>query len=90
MSDDPKYVGNGEAPFVYFDFVPTYGVLEGAIQIELAARTLVPGVGSNVPIEVVCTAHLRCSPMAAAVLRDTLTKALEMFEKPSSPPAAMN
>lgn len=88
----PPYVGNSAAPFIYFDFVPTYGILDGAIQLELAARTMLPGEGSNVPNEVVCTAHLRCSPTAAATLRDSLTKALEMLQQPSAPPAgtAMN
>lgn len=74
-------VGNAAAPFIYFDGSPTYGVMHGAINVELIARTIVPGhlVTSS---ELVVTAHLRCSPIAARELRDTLDKALFMLERP--------
>src|SRR5581483_5790958 len=35
-------VGNQSAPFVYCDGVSAYGTQNGAIQIELAARTIIP------------------------------------------------
>jgi hypothetical protein len=47
------------APFIYFDGVPTFGIRNGAIQIELAANTILPD-GKGVKIDVVMTAHLRC------------------------------
>src|SRR6266446_5276027 len=63
------------APFIYFDGVPTYGVNAGAIQLELAANVLLPD-GKGVKIDVVITAHLRCSPVAAVALREAINQAL--------------
>jgi len=63
------------APFIYFDAVPTYGTNNGAIQIELAANTILPD-GRGVKIDLAITAHLRCSPAAAVALRDVIDKAL--------------
>ena len=84
-SDAPKpppYRNAEAAPFVYFDFAPTFGVMTGAIQVELAARTLIPTETGGALAEVIATAHLRCSPVAARYLIDALTKALEMAEQP--------
>ena len=66
-----------QAPFIYFDGVVTFGVNGGTIHIELAANTLMPD-GGAVRTDVVITAHLRCSPGAAASLRDSIDKALAM------------
>jgi hypothetical protein len=68
------------APFIYFDGVPTFGIRNGAIQIELAANTILPD-GKGVKIEVVMTAHLRCSPAAASSLRETIDKALALLQQ---------
>jgi hypothetical protein len=68
------------APFIYFDGVPTFGTHNGAIQIELAANTILPE-GTGVRIAVVMTAHLRCSPVAAIGLRESLDKALELLQQ---------
>jgi hypothetical protein len=68
------------APFIYFDGVPTFGIRNGAIQIELAANTIVPE-GKGVKIDVVMTAHLRCSPAAARGLRETIDKALALLQQ---------
>ena len=79
------------APFVYFDLAAAYGVLAGAIEIELAARTLIPSEDGATKAEIVTTARLRCSPAAAASLGDALTKALEMLrdlQQQSGPSAA--
>jgi hypothetical protein len=71
-------VGSSEqAPFIYFDGAATYGVNNGAIQIELAANTIMPE-GTGTRTDVLITAHLRCSPSAAIGLRDAITRALEM------------
>lgn len=68
-----------EAPFIYFDFALCHGTLNGAIQIELGARTLDPGqstpVLGNVP-----TARLRCSPAAASDLIAAIQSALAMLQ----------
>lgn len=88
MADElPPYVGNGEAPFVYFDYVPTFGVQSGAIQIELAARTILPAGNGKTAEETVCTGHLRFSPAAALALQQALTNVLAMWETTQEPPA---
>lgn len=85
MADAPKpppYRNAEAAPFIYFDFAPTFGVMGGAIQVELAARTLIPTETGGALAEIISTAHLRCSPVAARGLLEALTKALEMAEQP--------
>jgi hypothetical protein len=61
---------------VYFEFAPAFGVFAGAIQIELASRILTPRPGGAVDIEFVTSGRLRCSPAAAAHLRDAINKSL--------------
>ena len=89
MTDAPKpaVIGIAEgssqqAPFIYFDDAATTGVNYGIIQIELAAKTLLPEPPS-VRTDVLITAHLRCSPNAAVSLKDAIEKALEMMKLPS-------
>src|SRR6202030_4853448 len=69
------------APFVYFDSVPLLGTFSGNIEIELAGRMLMPKSDGSVVADMACTAHLRCSPNAAVLLVDALTKALDMHSK---------
>jgi hypothetical protein len=77
------------APFIYCDGVALYGVNNGAIQLELAANTLMPeGKGKGVRVAVLVTAHLRCSPTAAIGLRDAINKTLAMLEQGQSQAAA--
>jgi hypothetical protein len=45
----------------------------GAIEIELVARSLIPSLDHAVNSELVTTARLRCSPRAAASLREAIT-----------------
>ena len=66
-----------QAPFVYFDGVPTYGVHAGVLQLELGANTVMPE-GTGTRTDVLITAHLRCSPQAALNLRDAINRILEM------------
>jgi methyl coenzyme M reductase beta subunit len=80
-------LGNETAPFVYFDGIPTYGTMHGAIQIELAAHTILPADGGGTSNGHVVTCHLRCSPFAAAALRDALDKSIGMFERSLQPPS---
>jgi hypothetical protein len=77
----PPYVDGGTAEFIYFDFAPAFGVLAGAVQIELAARTLVPVPDGGVDVRILPTARLRCSPTAAGHLRDALNGALQQLEE---------
>jgi hypothetical protein len=66
------------APFIHFDNAPVYGAFAGCIEVELAARALMPKESGAVVAEAVCTGHLRCTPQAAVALADALTKAVEM------------
>jgi hypothetical protein len=71
--------GNEWAPFIYCDGVSALGTQAGAIQIELAARTILPTPDGGTRNEYVATAHLRCSPAAAIALKEALDKALAML-----------
>jgi hypothetical protein len=90
MNDETKPAGikiaagsSEQAPFIYFDGVATFGVHHGAIQIELVANALMPESG-GVRTDVLVTAHIRCSPTAAADLRQAIDKALNMLNLPSN------
>ena len=76
------------APFVYFDISPTHGILNGAIQIELASRILNTAADGSVDIKFITTGRLRCSPAAALNLRNAIDAALRMLEQPQQAPAA--
>lgn len=73
-----KNVAN--APVVYFDGVPTYGLLAGVVQLELAASVIFPRADGTVGSDAICVAHLRCSVNAARNLSAALDKALDMAE----------
>jgi hypothetical protein len=83
----PLYEDNSTAPFVYFDLVPTHGMMAGAIQVELASRILSPGPDS-VTVKFMTTGRLRCSPAAARHLMSALEAALKMLDEPQQSPAA--
>jgi len=83
----PTHNASLSAPFVYFDTVPVHGVMNGAIQVEIAARTLMAGPDGKIAIEFVTTGHLRCSPAAAKFLRDAIDAALKMLEEMQERPA---
>lgn len=76
----PPYIDAGTAEFVYFDVAPTFGVMNGAIQIELASRILIPGPEAP-ESRFLMTGRLRCSPAAAGNLRDAINSALEQLEQ---------
>jgi len=80
----PMLKNAGNAPLVYFDSVPAYGTWGGNVEVELAARMLMPKPDGSVMVDMACTSHLRCSPAAAIVLIDALTKALDMLSKVQS------
>ena len=69
-----------QAPFIYFDGVLCFGQHQGTIQIELGANVPVPA-GTGVRVNVLQTAHIRCSLLAALSLRDALNKALALIEQ---------
>jgi hypothetical protein len=69
--------------FLYFDGVSAFGHINGAIQIELAANALDIVEDGTVEVRRVTTAHIRCSPAAAADLAQAIGKALEMQQSPN-------
>jgi hypothetical protein len=73
-----------QAPFIYFDGVSCLGQHSGTIQLELVAHVLRPE-GGAVMVELIHTAHIRCSPNAAILLRDALDKAIAMVRKDEDP-----
>jgi hypothetical protein len=77
----PMLKNTATAPILYFDGVPTYGIFAGNLEIDLAARVLVPKSDGNIGGDMICVAHLRCSRQAATMLRDTLNNVLEMLAK---------
>jgi hypothetical protein len=68
------------APYVYFDRVAAQGILDGMFSFELAARTLTAKPDSGVEVQLATSGRLRCSPVAAMMLRDSLNAALKMHE----------
>lgn len=68
-------LGAENAPFIYFDGAVTFGMLNGAMQIELAAATIVPAADGQTKTVHVVTAHLRCSPNAAISLKNAIDSA---------------
>ena len=72
----------GLAPLVYFDIVAAFGVMNGGIEVELATRILVPKTDGATEVKFLSSGRLRCSPTAAANLRNALDAALKMLEQP--------
>lgn len=85
----PLLKNAASAPMVYFDNVPVFGVFAGNLEIELAARMLMPKPDGSVIAEMTCTAHLRCSPIAAVMLIEALQKALAMHAKQADAPSKL-
>lgn len=78
----------GAAPVVYFDIIGAYGTMNGSIEIELATRILIPKQDGSTEVRFLSSGRLRCSPTAAANLRNGLDSALKMLEQPQSNPVA--
>jgi hypothetical protein len=79
----------GQAPLVYFDIVGAYGTMNGSIELELATRILVPKPDGSTEVKFVSSGRLRCTPNAAANLRNGLDSALKMLEQPQPNMAAV-
>ena len=83
------YANDSAVPFVYFDGVACHGALHGVIEIELAARILIPKRDGGVEIRIVPTGRLRCSPAAAESLIQSIQIAVKMAHQVrQQPPAA--
>jgi len=86
---DLVYVDTGAAaPLVFFDIVGAYGTMNGLVEIELAARILVPKSDGGTEVKFLSSARLRCSTNAATQLRNTLDAALKMLEQSQADPVA--
>ena len=72
------------APLVYFDIVAAYGTMHGTIEAELATRILVPRPDGATEVKFLSSGRLRCSPTAAAHLRNALDAAPKMIEQPQA------
>jgi hypothetical protein len=69
------------APFIYFDMAPSYGVTSGILGVTLeAVRTM--RVENNIVNDRVVTAHLRMSLEAAKQLRAALDGAILIASPP--------
>ncbi len=75
----------GAVPIVYFDIVGAYGTMQGAIEIELATRILIPKKDGSTEVRFLSSGRLRCSPTAAVNLRNGLDAALKMLEQSQQP-----
>lgn len=74
----PEVTDDGQAPVVYFDLAPTFGNINGVVNVTLAfARHLIDANGQPSQQFVAC-AHLRCSIASAVDLRNALNDALLM------------
>jgi hypothetical protein len=82
------YADNGAVPFVYFDGVACHGALHGVVEIELAARIMIPRTDGGVEIKIVPTGRLRCSPAAAESLVQSIQIAVKMAHQVRQQPAA--
>jgi len=75
------YANGSTAPFIYFDGVVCHGALNGVVEIELAARIMIPTPNGGVEIKFVPTGRLRCSPAAAENLRLSIEIAVKMAQE---------
>jgi hypothetical protein len=72
------------APLVYFDIVGAYGTMNGAVEVELATRILVPRPDGTTEVKFISSGRIRCSQNAAINLRNGLDAALKMLEQPQA------
>jgi hypothetical protein len=85
------YANSSMVPFIYFDGVACYGALHGVVEIELAARIMIPTPDGGVELKFVPTGRLRCSPAAAESLRLSIETAAKMARQAQQqPPAAVS
>ena len=74
----PMMKNGATAPLIYFDSAPVRCSFNGNIEVELTARYLGPKADGSVVADMVCVAHLRCTPQSAAFLIESLQNAIEI------------
>ena len=88
-STAPAYEDVSTAPIVYFDVAACHGAMGGVVQIEVAARILVPDPkNASVSIKFSPTGRLRCTRKAAQALINSLETAVKMLEQSQNEPTA--
>lgn len=81
----PRLIKDPSAgPVVYFDQAPTFGHLNGVIEVTLTGRLLLPTADNRCITEIIAAGHLRGSIAAMASLRDAIDGALKMAAEPSA------
>jgi hypothetical protein len=78
----PVFRDSYSAPIIYFDGAATHGIVHGMVQVEVVSRILAPLEDGGVRTEILTTGRLRCSPVAAKSLIDSLQKCLDMLSMP--------
>ncbi|WP_158811076.1 hypothetical protein [Beijerinckia sp. L45] len=82
----PPYAPGHTCPFVYFDAAGAVGHLNGMAEITLEARRLtMPTDVSNVVLDRVMVAQLRCNMPALRHLRNAIDSALLLAEPVAVP-----
>jgi hypothetical protein len=69
-------------PVVFFDSAPTYGHLNGVIEITLTSRLVLPTTDNRCITEIIAAGHLRGSYASMTALRDAIDGALKMAAEP--------
>ena len=72
------YAPPHETPFVFFDHVSSYGILDGVAQLTLEARRMRCDDGSTVIYERIMVAHLRCALPALGLLRTSIDGVIKL------------
>jgi hypothetical protein len=70
------------APFIYFEKTPSFGCMNGVVNVTLASHRHL-SEGSKVNTDLVAVAYLRCNVPAAMILRKALDDALLMAAPPA-------
>jgi hypothetical protein len=73
------------APFVFYDGAPSFGYVNGVINITLAAGRSWVGSDGKIVNDHVVTAYLRGNVVAAINLRDSLDKAILLAQQTPGP-----
>lgn len=68
--------GLSAAPLIYFEEAPNFGVLNGVMNVTLAARRALPDGKGNITTDMVATAYLRGNIPAMRALREAIDQAL--------------
>lgn len=86
MASVPMLKNAATAPLVYFDAAPVRGSFNGNVEVELTTRYMQPKADGGVAVDMVCVAHLRCTPQAADLLIESLQNALQIYREQISRP----